>query len=75
MDENLRALIVVPKQPSNPWWELLEMMATSSIELGKSNEVHARSPLMCSNPTEKMLPPGLFLMVLVDLMTSKVIVR
>jgi hypothetical protein len=75
MDENLRALIVVLKRPSNPWWGLLKMMAIMSIELGKSNEVYARGPLMCSNTTEKMLPPGLFWTVLVDLMTSKVTVH
>jgi hypothetical protein len=70
-DENLRALIVVPKWPSNPWWGLLKIMAITSIELGKSNEVLIRGPLMCSNPTEKELPPGRFLMVLVDPMISK----
>jgi hypothetical protein len=75
MDENLRALIVVPKRPSNPWWGLLKTMTITSIELRKSNEVHVRSPLMCSNTTEKMLPPGLFLMILVDLVTSKVVVH
>jgi hypothetical protein len=47
------------------------MMAITSIELGKSNEVLVPGPLMCSNPGEKKLPPGLFLMVLVDPMTLK----
>jgi hypothetical protein len=75
MDEKLRAVIVIPKWPSNPWWGLLKMMAITSIELGRSNEVLAPGPLMCSNLGEKKLPPGLFLTVLVDPTTLRVTVQ
>jgi hypothetical protein len=71
MDEKLRALIVVPNWLSNPWWGLLKITAITSIELRKSNEVLVPGPLMCSNLEEKKLPPGLFLMALVDPMTLK----
>jgi hypothetical protein len=63
-EERVTAVMVVPKWPSQPWWSLLRPMARIVLELGSAKEVLVPGPLMSQSPSEKKLPPGLFLMVL-----------
>ena len=46
-------------------------MAVLTLELGKTDEVLVPGPLMRSSTTEKKLPPGLFLMALLNPPTCK----
>jgi hypothetical protein len=62
--EAVTAVVVVPKWSSQPWWSLLRQSAERILELGVEKEVLVPGPLMRASPTEKKLPPGLFLMAL-----------
>jgi hypothetical protein len=62
--ERIKALIVVPKWPSQPWWGLFRPLAQTVLELGNAKEVLIPDPEMLQSPSERKLPPGLFLMAL-----------
>jgi hypothetical protein len=64
--ENVVAVVVIPQWPSHPWWGLVKQMAVATMELGKEKDVLVPGPLMCSSETEKKLPPGLFLMAVMN---------
>jgi hypothetical protein len=68
--EEVTAVVVVPKWPSQPWWSILRQHAEKVLELGPEKEVLMQGPLMQRSPTEKKLPPGLFLMALFSPMNS-----
>jgi hypothetical protein len=65
-DQKVRAVVVVPKWPSQPWWNLFRPMASSILELGREKEVPLPGPAMRNSPTIKKLPPGTFLMALLN---------
>jgi hypothetical protein len=72
IQEQVEALIVVPQWPSQPWWGLLRPIARTILELGNETEVLIPGPLMRQSPSEKKLPPGLFLMAWIFPETSQV---
>jgi hypothetical protein len=69
--EEATAVIVIPKRPSQPWWSLVRRYAVKVVELGVEKEVLIAGPLMKNSPTEKKLPPGLYLMALFCPTTSR----
>jgi hypothetical protein len=69
--ENVEAVIVIPQWPSQPWWGLVRLMAVATMELGKGEDVLVAGPLMRSSLTERKLPPGLFLMAVMNPTASR----
>ena len=63
-EENLKAIIVVPKWTSKPWWGTFRPMAKMVVELGRSDLILPPGPSMTSSKSKKELPPGHFLMAL-----------
>jgi hypothetical protein len=63
-DQKVTAVVVVPKWTGQPWWGLFRPMARIVLELGSSKEVLLPGPAMIHSPTEKKLPPGIFLMAI-----------
>jgi hypothetical protein len=63
--ERVTAVMVIPKWPSQPWWSLFRPLAKTVVELESAKEVLIPGPLMRQSPSEKKLPPGLFLMALI----------
>jgi hypothetical protein len=61
--EGAEALRVVPYWPGQAGWGLLHPIARMSYELGKAEEVLISGPLMTQSPSQKILPPGLLVMV------------
>jgi hypothetical protein len=64
-EERTTAVVVVPKWPGQPWWSIFRPIARVVLELGSAREVLIPGPLMRQSPSEKKLPPGLFLMALI----------
>ena len=65
-DQEVRAVLVLPKWPAQPWWNVFRPMATAILEMGREKEVLLPGPAMRNSPTIKKLPPGTFLMALVN---------
>ena len=55
------AILVVPEWTSRPWWNLMLENATTSIRLGRSEDVLKAGPSLAIE--NRKLPPGFFLMV------------
>jgi hypothetical protein len=64
-EEQVTAVVVIPKWPSEPWWNLFRDMQIMTIELGQSKEVLVPGLAMTSSHVTLTLPPGLFLMALI----------
>jgi hypothetical protein len=62
IQEGVEAIVVVPKWPDQSWWGMFVPNARMVVELGKEKEVLIPGPLMCRSPSEKKLPPGMYLM-------------
>jgi ribonuclease HI len=60
-EENVRAVVVIPNLPSQPWWPLMMELTKLSTNLGKSNEVLQPGKSMIESDTK--LPPGEMIMV------------
>ena len=65
-EEKVRAIVVVPKWPSRPWWPLFREMALKTVELGEAEEVLKPGLAMTGSHITLRLPPGMFLMSVVD---------
>jgi hypothetical protein len=63
-DERINAVVMLPKWPSRPWWNVFRPLARTIVELGSEKQVLTPGPTMTASPTKKELPPGLFLMAL-----------
>jgi hypothetical protein len=61
-DQKVTAVLVLPKWTGQSWWGLFRPLARTVLELGNSKEVLLPGPAMIRSPTEKKLPPGMFLM-------------
>jgi hypothetical protein len=57
-------VMVVPKWPSRPWWNMVAGRARRMVGLGKSEKVLEKGPSMAANRAR--LPPGSMLMVLLS---------
>jgi hypothetical protein len=60
--ERVEALLVVPQWPDQAWWPMLHPITRMAVVLGDAKEVLVPGPLMKQSPSEKKLPPGLFIM-------------
>jgi hypothetical protein len=65
--ERVTAVVVVPRWPSQAWWNLLLLMARKIVELGPSDQVLIPGPGMTGCHVTIKLPPGYFWMVTVSL--------
>ncbi|KAA6359511.1 MAG: hypothetical protein EZS28_044962 [Streblomastix strix] len=63
--ENLNALIIVPKQQNQYWWKLIASMTSKAVYLGNSNQILKNRPIV--NRRSWSLPPGDLLAILIDL--------
>ncbi|KAA6396593.1 MAG: putative reverse transcriptase [Streblomastix strix] len=63
--ENLRALMIVPKWESQYWWPLITSMTSKALCLGKSNQILKNGPT--ANRRGWALPPRDLLAILIDL--------
>jgi hypothetical protein len=59
--ENVRATIIAPKWPSQPWWPLLMNIAKKSTTLGRSEDILLPGRSMLNQDSK--LPPGELIMV------------
>jgi hypothetical protein len=64
-EENLCAVVVVPKWPSHWWWSVFRAQQVRTVELGMSKQVLHPGLAMKGSHVTLELPPGLFLMALV----------
>jgi hypothetical protein len=64
--EKVKAVVVIPKWTSQPWWNLFTGMAKSTVELGKTADVLIPGPLMTASKSKAELPPGNLLMAVVE---------
>jgi hypothetical protein len=62
--ESMSAVLVLPRWPSQPWWNLFRPLAQAVIEVGKAKEVLIPGPLMTQSEKKKELPPGMWLVAL-----------
>jgi hypothetical protein len=63
--EDMLAVLVVPKWPSQPWWGLFRDMAIRTCELGSMDEVLTPGLAMTGSHVTLKLPRGIFLMAVV----------
>jgi hypothetical protein len=64
--ESMSAILVLPRWPSQPWWSLFRPLAQTVIEIGKAKEVLIPGPLMTQSEKKKELPPGMWLVALLN---------
>jgi hypothetical protein len=64
-EENLCAVVVVPKWPSHWWWSVFLAKQVRMVELGMSKQVLHPGLAMTGSHVTLELPPGLLLMALV----------
>jgi hypothetical protein len=64
-EEDLQAVVVVPKWPSQPWWSVFREQQIKTVELGQSEQVLHPGLAMTGSHVTLKLPPGVFLMALV----------
>jgi hypothetical protein len=64
-DERMAAILVLPKWPSQPWWNLFRPLAKVVIEAGSAKEVLIPGPLMTQSVKKKKLPLGMWLVALI----------
>jgi hypothetical protein len=64
-EENLCAVVEVPKWPSHWWWSVFWAQQVRTVELGMSEQVLHPGLAMTGSHVSLELPPGLFLMALV----------
>jgi hypothetical protein len=63
--KRVTAVLVVPRWPSQAWWNLLLLTAKKIVELGPSEQILIPGPGMTGCHVMIKLPPGYFWMVLV----------
>jgi hypothetical protein len=65
LEEQMTAVVVVPKWPSEPWWNLFRELQEKTVELGQAKEVLLPGQAMTGSHVTLTLPTGLFLMALI----------
>jgi hypothetical protein len=65
-DENVRAVLVAPKWPSQPWWTIFQAIQQKTVVLGDAKDVLSPGPGMTGSHVTLRLPPGVMLMALID---------
>jgi hypothetical protein len=65
-DERIRAVIVVPMWPSQPWWTLFKTVHTNTVALGDAANVLLPGPGMTGSHVTLRLLPGVLLMAIVN---------
>jgi hypothetical protein len=70
-EERAKAVVVLPMWPSQPWWTLFQTMLSRNVVLGDAESVLSPGPGMTGSHVTLRLPPGVWLMALVDAMVSR----
>jgi hypothetical protein len=65
-NENVRAALVAPKWPSQPWWTIFQAIQRKTVVLGDAKDVLSPGPGMTGSHVTLQLPPGAMLIMLIN---------